>query len=178
MGEPIHLVVMGVSGSGKSAVGRPLARRLGLEFAEGDDFHPAANVGKMAAGRPLTDDDRLPWLHRLAEWTRDNDRAGRSTLVTCSALKRAYRDVLREALPRTWFVHLHGDKGLILQRMGTREHFFPPELLESQLDTLEPLGRDEQGFVVDVAAPVARLVGYVVDRLRAELPGDASDPVD
>jgi len=163
--DVLHLVFMGVAGSGKSAVGRPVADRLGLEFAEGDDFHPQANVDKMSSGRPLTDDDRWPWLRALAEWTREHDAAGRSTAITCSALKRSYRDVLRRGGAGTCFVHLTGDKGVILQRMQAREHFMPPTLLESQLDTLQPLQDDERGFCVDIADPLDVVVDTVLGRV-------------
>ncbi|HET7326108.1 MAG TPA: gluconokinase [Nocardioidaceae bacterium] len=166
VGSPLHLVVMGVAGSGKSAIGRPLAQRLGVSFAEGDEYHPQANVDKMSTGTPLVDEDRWPWLRDLAAWTREHDQAGRSTVLTCSALKRSYRDVLREGLPATWFLHLHGDKGLMLQRMAVREHFMAPTMLESQLDTLEPLGDDEQGFVLDIVDPIE----VIVDKALARLP--------
>jgi len=161
----MHLVFMGVSGSGKSAVGRPVAQKLRLEFAEGDDFHPSANIEKMSAGRPLNDDDRLPWLRRLAEWTQRHHAANISTAITCSALKRSYRDVLREGGQGTCFVHLTGDKALMLQRMGAREHFMPPALLASQLDTLQPLGDDEHGFAVDIADSIDAIVDEVVSRV-------------
>jgi gluconokinase len=152
--QPVwHLVFMGVSGSGKSTAARAVGERLGWEYAEGDDFHPPANVEKMSAGRPLVDEDRIPWLESLAEWARERDTAGRPTLMACSALKRSYRDILRSGGEHTFFVHLHGDKGLLLERMNAREHFMPPTLLESQLDTLEMLGPDEAGMVVD---PVLR----------------------
>lgn len=163
--HPLHVVVMGVSGSGKSSVGRPLAERLGVVFAEGDDFHPQSNIDKMATGAPLVDADRWPWLRDLAEWTRERDRAGEPTVVTCSALRRSYRDVLRDGLPSTWFVHLHGDKGLMLERMQAREHFMAPTMLESQLDTLQPLEDDEQGFVLDIADPIDVIVDKAVGRL-------------
>lgn len=165
---PVHLVVMGVSGSGKSAVGRPLAERLGVVFAEGDEFHSQANLDKMSTGTPLVDEDRWPWLRDMAEWTRERDRVGESTVLACSALRRSYRDALREGLPGTWFVHLHGDKGLMLQRMQGREHFFAPTMLESQLDTLELLAADEQGFVADIADPIDVIVDKVVGRLPAQ----------
>ena len=161
----IHLVFMGVSGSGKSAIGRPVVERLRLEFAEGDDFHPAANVEKMSAGWPLNDEDRWPWLRLLAEWTRRHHDANTSTAITCSALKRSYRDVLREGGDGTCFVHLTGDKGVVLERMGRREHFMAPTMLESQLDTLQPLGDDEHGFAVDVADPVDVIVDEVIARV-------------
>ena len=160
-----HVVLMGVSGSGKSTVARALQERLGWDFAEGDDFHPQANVDKMAAGHPLSDEDRLPWLESLAAWTREQEEAGRSTLLSCSALRRNYRDILRRTGGRTVFVHLHGDKGVLLERMGEREHFMPPSLLESQLDTLEPLGDDEDGMVVDVEETPEEIAERVVTAL-------------
>ena len=160
----LHLVFMGVSGTGKSAVGRPVAQRLGLEWAEGDDVHPPANVEKMRGGTPLTDEDRRPWLEVLHDWTAEHDAAGRSTGLACSALRAAYRDVLRRDLPDTVFVHLVGDKELILGRMRSRDHFMPPELLDSQLATLEPLEPHEHGLVVDIGDPLDVIVENVVRR--------------
>lgn len=160
-----HLVFMGVSGSGKSTAAVAVRDRLGWEFAEGDDFHPPENVEKMRSGRPLTDADRWGWLESLAAWTKERDDAGTPTLLSCSALRRAYRDVLRRGGEQTFFVHLVGDKGLLLQRMESRAHFMPPTLLESQLDTLEPLGADEQGMTVDVANPPERVAAMVLARL-------------
>lgn len=160
-----HLVFMGVSGSGKTTVAEAVRARLGWTFAEGDDFHPEANVAKMSAGRPLSDEDRIPWLEALAKWTQRHDEAGEPTLMSCSALRRSYRDILRRGGEATFFVHLTGDKGLLLDRMGEREHFMPPTLLESQLDTLEPLGDDEPGMVVDVANPPDRIARMVLAQL-------------
>lgn len=162
---PLHLVFMGVSGSGKSTAAIAVQELLGWEFAEGDDFHPPENVAKMASGRPLTDADRWGWLETLAQWTKERDAAGVSTLLSCSALRRSYRDVLRRGGPGTFFVHMTGDKGLLLQRMQSREHFMPPTLLESQLDTLEQLDGDEEGMVVDVAHPPDRIAAMVLARL-------------
>ena len=159
------IVVMGVSGSGKSTVAEGLVHRLGWEFAEGDDFHPPENVAKMRSGRPLTDADRWGWLETLAEWARERDQAGEPTIMTCSALRRTYRDVLRKGGEGTFFVHLVGDKGLLLQRMEARERFMPPTLLESQLDTLEPLQPDEEGMVLDVAQPPELIAAMVLARL-------------
>ena len=156
---------MGVSGTGKTTVAEALVEQLGWPFAEGDDFHPESNLAKMRSGRPLTDEDRLPWLETLAAWTADQHAKGRSTVLTCSALRRAARDVLRSGADGTLFCHLTGDKHELLGRMQGREHFFPPELLESQLDTLEPLQPDEDGFAVDSGAPVADLVEDVLDQL-------------
>jgi gluconokinase len=146
-----HIVVMGVAGCGKTTVGERLAAALGWPFAEGDRYHPQANVDKMAAGIPLTDEDRWPWLRALAERIRDDDRTG-SSVLACSALKRAYRDILRTGAPRVRFLHLHGDRAVLAERLASREgHFFPPDLLDSQLAALEPLAPDEDGVTVDVA---------------------------
>ena len=160
-----HLVFMGVSGSGKSTIARAAQERLGWEFAEGDDFHPPENVAKMAEGTPLTDADRWGWLESLADWTAERDARDEPTIITCSALRRAYRDVLRRGGAGTFFVHSTGDKHLILDRMNAREHFMPPTLLESQLATLEPLQADEEGMDIDPALPVDRLAAMVLARL-------------
>jgi carbohydrate kinase (thermoresistant glucokinase family) len=161
------IVVMGVAGCGKSTVGTALARALGARFLDGDDFHPRANVEKMAAGTPLTDADRWPWLDRLAaEIAAARDR-GRATVTACSALRRVYRDRLAARGP-VRFVHLSGDFELIAGRMAARAgHFMPRALLESQFATLEPLAPDEPGLTLDVDAPVADLVA----RIGAALPG-------
>ncbi|WP_289018052.1 gluconokinase [uncultured Ornithinimicrobium sp.] len=163
---PVHVVVMGVSGCGKSTIAQALHERLGWEFAEGDEYHPRANVEKMASGRPLMDEDRWPWLRTLADWTRERDERGESTVLSCSSLKRSYRDLLRNGGAGTYFVHMHGDKGILLERMESREHFMPPTLLESQLDTLELLEPDERGVLVDVALPVERAVRVVLAHLQ------------
>jgi carbohydrate kinase (thermoresistant glucokinase family) len=165
MTNPVHLVFMGVSGSGKSTVAQAVQERLGWEMAEGDDFHPPANVAKMREGTPLTDADRWGWLESLAAWTAERDARGEPTIMACSALRRAYRDVLRRGGEGTFFVHATGDKHLILHRMDARDHFMAPSMLESQLDTLEPLGADEQGMDVDISLPVDRLVAAVLARL-------------
>jgi gluconokinase len=158
------LVVMGVSGSGKSTVAAELVKRLGWEFAEGDDFHPPENVAKMRAGRPLDDEDRWPWLRALADWIGEHERAGRSVVVTCSALKRSYRDLLREGHPSVWFAHVTADAGMIRERMENRTgHYMPASLLDSQLDTLEPLQDDEPG----ARASGSGSPGTVVDELLA-----------
>lgn len=165
-GVPLHLVVMGVSGSGKSTVATLLSRELGWEFAEGDEFHPEENVEKMAAGHALMDQDRWPWLEILADWTTERDSRGEPTVLSCSALKRSYRDILRKGGEGTYFVLVHGDKGLLLERMQTREdHFMPPSLLESQLDTLEMLEEDERGVVMDIANPPERIIRMVLAQL-------------
>ena len=165
MKEALHLVFMGVSGSGKSTAAEAVRDRLGWEFAEGDDFHPPENVAKMEAGHPLTDADRWGWLESLAEWTAERDARGEPTIISCSALRRVYRDVLRRGGEGTFFVHTTGDKHLILGRMNARDHFMPPSLLESQLDTLEPLQPDEAGMDVDIALDVEVIASLVLARL-------------
>ena len=161
----VHLVFMGVSGSGKSTVAQAVRDRLGWEMAEGDDFHPPENVRKMSEGTPLTDADRWGWLESLADWTAQRDARGEPTIITCSALRRAYRDVLRRGGEGTFFVHCTGDKYLLIERMNARDHFMPPSLLESQLDTLEPLRPDEDGMDVDIALSVDEMVDEVLGRL-------------
>ena len=160
-----HLIVMGVAGVGKSTIARRLADDLHLELAEGDDFHPAANIAKMSSGRPLNDEDRRPWLDALADWTERKRAAGQSTVLTCSALKRVYRDILRRPDPETFFVHLYGDERLLRARMEARQHFMPASLLRSQFDTLEPLAPDELGIAVDTAASV----DAIAERVKAAL---------
>ena len=161
---PRILVVMGVSGSGKSTLAGLLAGRLGWALQEGDDLHPAANVAKMEAGIPLTDDDRWPWLALIRDWISARIAAGESGIVTCSALRRSYRDVL--ALPGVEFVHLEGTRHDLAERLGRRlGHFMPASLLDSQLETLEPLGPDEAGFVVDAALPAQEAAQQVLDWL-------------
>lgn len=151
MGEPRLLVVMGVSGSGKTAVAVQVAEQLGWQFADADDFHPSVNVDKMAAGEPLTDDDRWPWLYELSGWLSEQSRAGSSAVIACSSLRRAYRDVLRQADGRLFFVHLAGEASVIRRRLEQRSgHYMPPELLQSQFDVLEPLENDESGMTLDI----------------------------
>jgi gluconokinase len=143
------IVVMGVSGSGKTTVARGIADAMGWEFAEGDDFHSAANVAKMAAGHPLTDEDRWPWLRSIGAWLTEHEKAGRNAVVTCSALRRVYRDLLRDGRPDVRFCHVEADAALIKDRIERRTgHYMPPSLLPSQLATLEPLQPDEPGVVV------------------------------
>ncbi len=152
---------MGVAGCGKSTVGRVLADRLGWDFGEGDDLHPAANVAKMAAGRPLTDGDRRPWLALVRGWIDEHVAAGQPGVLTCSALKRAYRDVLRD--PHVVFVHLSGGRAQLAARLAARRgHYMPVALLDSQLADLEPPGPDEQALTVDIAAPPADQAARIV----------------
>lgn len=160
------LVVMGVSGSGKSTVGAALAQRLGVPFADADDFHPPASIAKMAAGTPLDDDDRAPWLDAIGAWLAGQDDPGRKRpggVMSCSALRRAYRDRLRAHAPRVGFVHLHGSREVIARRQASRVgHFMPAALLDSQFALLEPLEPDEPGIVVEVDQAVDDVVDRVV----------------
>jgi gluconokinase len=146
---------MGVSGSGKSTVGAALAQRLGVPFVDADTLHPRANIAKMAAGEPLDDDDRYPWLEKVADWLAGH----RDGVVSCSALKRNYRERLRTRCPRVEFLHLSGSPELIGRRLAARSgHFMPPTLLRSQFDALEPLGADEAGVTVDAGHDVHSIV--------------------
>ncbi len=157
------LVVMGVSGSGKSTVAAELAHRLSWEWEEGDELHPPANVAKMHAGHPLTDADRWPWLDLVAAWI--HQRGGRPGIITCSALKRSYRDVLRG--PAVTFVYLQGSPELLTARIDARQgHFMPSSLLQSQLDALQPPGPDEQAITIDVGGSPADIATTVIDRLH------------
>jgi gluconokinase len=165
------LVVMGVSGSGKTAVAQRLAEELGWPFLEGDDLHPEANIAKMTSGEPLTDEDRMPWLRRIATWVEERLDAGGSGVVTCSALKRSYREVLDPRGERVLFVHLTGSRGTLEERLGRRAgHFMPSTLLDSQLETLEEPGPDEPAVQVRVEQPldqvVAAVLAVVADRDR------------
>lgn len=162
-----HVVVMGVSGTGKSTVAQALAERLGLVLTEGDDHHPASNVEKMRAGTPLTDEDRAPWLAELADWTARRHEAGEATVMTCSALRRRYRDVLRGAVPEpTVFVHLVGTRELLSERMSHRDHFMPVTLLDSQFATLEDLEDDEAGDTVDTGLELNEVIDRAVEIIR------------
>ena len=164
--EPV-LVIMGVSGGGKSTVAGLLAGRLGWDLAEGDDMHPAANIAKMAAGRPLDDADRWPWLARVAEWIRMRTAADRPGIVTCSALKRSYRDVLRG--PSVVFVYLAGSRELIARRVAARQgHFMPAALLDSQFAALEPPGPDEHAITVDVTGSPSAEAAQILQKLDLE----------
>jgi gluconokinase len=163
------IVVMGISGAGKSTVAAELVARLGWDFAEGDDFHPPANVEKMRSGHPLDDGDRWPWLRRLAAWVGEHEAAGRNAVVTCSALKRGYRDLLRDGHPSVWFAHVRAEPELIRDRVEHRTgHYMPPSLLGSQLATLEPLEPGEPGVVVSGVAPPAEVADQILTALRRE----------
>jgi carbohydrate kinase (thermoresistant glucokinase family) len=169
MKNPVAVVVMGVAGSGKTTVGAMIAGRLGVEFIEGDQLHPAANVEKMAAGTPLTDDDRWPWLAAIGMEIGRRARAGKGVVAGCSALRRAYRDLLREKSGADpIFVYLSGSRELIGERMKLRTgHFFPPSLLESQFGTLEPPEVDERHIVADLRLPLDEMIGRVVREIEA-----------
>ncbi len=165
----MHLVVMGVSGTGKSSVARGLADELGLELIEGDNFHPPGNIRKMTEGISLSDADRRPWLEKLASLVAARHAGWTSTVLTCSALRRSYREVLRGSLPRdeVLFLHLHAGFDVLEPRMSSRTgHFMPASLLRSQLDTLEELGPDETGVVVDVEPPLDVVLATALQEVR------------
>ncbi|MGA1837313.1 gluconokinase [Herbiconiux sp. 11R-BC] len=164
-GPPLRIVVGGVSGAGKSTVGRALAARLGAGFVDADELHSAAAVATMASGVPLTDLDRWPWLDRVAAVLRDAPPEG--VVVACSALRRIYRDRIRLIAPDAAFVQLTGSRELLTERITARTaHYMPASLLESQLALVEPLGDDEKGAALDVALPPGALVDDVVRLLR------------
>jgi gluconokinase len=159
---------MGVAASGKTTIATRLAAHLEYAFADADDFHPAANVAKMARGEALTDADREPWLRTLAAWIATQHEAGHSTVLACSALKRLYRDTLRTGAPTVFFIHLTAPREALRDRIRRRiGHFVPPELLDSQLATLEPLQTDEPGITLDAAAPPDVLVDQALEHLSA-----------
>jgi gluconokinase len=165
MGSPI--VVMGVSGSGKSTVGAALAQRLRVPFADADDFHPPANIAKMTAGHALDDEDRGPWLDSIGQWLAAHPAGA---VMSCSALKRAYRDQLREHCADFEFLHLAGTPEVIGRRQASRPgHFMPASLLASQFATLEPLTDDERGVVIDVDQDIDSIVENYLARTGQEL---------
>ncbi|WP_019928735.1 gluconokinase [Nocardia sp. BMG111209] len=162
--SPPILLVMGVSGSGKTTIGSLLAGRLGWEYAEADGFHPPANVEKMAAGHPLTDEDRWPWLAAIGAWIDRTSAAGRAGVVTCSALKRSYRDLLRDGRPQVRLIYLDADPETVARRLTARHgHFFPPDLLASQFTDLETPTDDEN----PVRIPIDEEPTVIVDALIA-----------
>jgi gluconokinase len=161
-----QVVVMGVSGVGKSTVAEGLSASLGWSFAEGDAFHSAANVAKMASGHPLTDDDRWSWLRAIGAWMSERIEAGQPSVVTCSALRRAYRDLLRDGRPEVRFLHLVAAEGLVADRMRSRtNHYMPTSLLHSQFDLLEPLEADEPGATVSVEGTTSDVLRRAVAAL-------------
>lgn len=148
---------MGVSGAGKSTIAEALASRLGVPYLDADDLHPPANIASMAAGVPLRDVDRWPWLDQVGAWLAG--RRGSGGVVACSALRRVYRDRLRDAVPELWALHLDAGPALLRARLAARtDHFLPASLLDSQLATLEPLDADERGVVLDAAGGIERLL--------------------
>lgn len=166
--RPTALIVMGVSGSGKSTVGQLLGQRLGWPFRDGDAFHPPANVEKMRAGAPLTDADRWPWLDAIAAYLQAREAEGGHAVIACSALKRAYRDRLRASGARLRFVHLDGSPALVDARMKARkDHFMPASLLESQFATLETPAADENPLTVPIAGEPAAIVAAILAGLES-----------
>jgi gluconokinase len=164
--SPLTVVLMGVTGSGKSTVAAPLARRLGAVEADGDAFHSEANVRKMAAGVPLDDEDRQPWLQAISAWIGAREAESVGAVVTCSALRRRYRDVLRDGHPSVRFVHLAPPRAVLERRLAERTgHYMPASLLPSQLATLEPLGPHEPGFEVTADGPPDEIADEIVERL-------------
>ena len=166
VGGPSVVVVMGVSGCGKSTIASMLAHRLNWIFEEGDWFHPPSNVEKMHGGVPLTDEDRWPWLHGIAAWIDATRRVGNHGTVACSALKRAYRDILVGERPDVRIVYLKGERDLIARRLASRDgHFMPSSLLDSQFATLEEPQTDEHPIVVSIVPHPRRIVAEIVNRL-------------
>nr|WP_239437092.1 gluconokinase [Arthrobacter alpinus] len=159
-----HIVVMGVSGCGKTTIGALVAHELGLPFTDGDSLHPVENIAKMAAGTPLNDDDRAPWLDIVGQ---ELAASANGLVVACSALKRSYRDAIRAQAPGAVFLHLDGTREVLSSRLeGRSGHFMPSTLLDSQLATLEPLEAEEAAVVIDISAPVPALVSDAVVRLQ------------
>ena len=160
---PLLIVVMGVSGAGKTTIAQALSARLHWPFVDGDSLHPKANIDKMASGRPLDDADRAPWLAAVGAWMDERAKAGEPGVVSCSALKRAYRDTLRAGRPQARIVYLHGTQALIAERLARRKgHFMPPSLLASQFSDLQPPGPDENALTVEIDQPAAAIVGDIV----------------
>jgi gluconokinase len=168
MGEvPCALVVMGVSGSGKSTIADKLAERLNWSYEDGDKFHPASNVAKMRAGQPLTDEDRRPWLQAIADEIDRVCKAGQNAVIACSALKRAYRDILLHGRNDVRIIFLRGTQDLIANRLAERKgHFMPAGLLASQFKTLEPPDASENPVIVSIDASVDAIVDDIVRQLR------------
>jgi gluconokinase len=164
---PRALIVMGVSGSGKSTIAERLAKRLGWRYEDGDWFHPPSNVAKMSTGQPLTDEDRWPWLRAIANEIDRACEAGQQVVIACSALKRAYRDVLVHGRNDVRIIYLNGTQDLIAGRLGARkDHFMPPGLLTSQFKTLEPPDANEHPVIVSIDASIEAIVEDVIRQLK------------
>ena len=173
---PCALIVMGVSGSGKSTIAGRLAERLNWTCEDGDRFHPKSNVEKMSAGHPLTDEDRAPWLKAIADEIDRVCRSGEHAVIACSALKRAYRDILVHGRSDVRIVFLNGSRELIAKRLSLRKgHFMPPALLESQFNTLEPPGSDEDPVVADIAPSIEVIVDQILAQLKSDGAGQKLD---
>ncbi|MEM7445266.1 MAG: gluconokinase [Pseudomonadota bacterium] len=164
---PARVIVMGVTGCGKTTVGALLAGRLGADFLDGDDYHPPENVAKMSAGTPLTDEDRWPWLDRLSEVMNSAVSQRGRVVLACSALRRVYRDrLMRGCAEAPLFIHLSGGRELIHERMAARrEHYMPVALLDSQIATLEEIAPEENAMVTEIDAPVDQVVGRILTEL-------------
>lgn len=161
-------VLMGVSGSGKSSVGRALSASCGMTFVDGDDLHPQSNIDKMASGQPLTDEDRAPWLERVGDCLKDTQGP---VVVACSALKRHYRDIIRSRVPDVvLFLHLDAGQDVLLARVTSRSgHFMPPSLLQSQFDALEGLTAEEMGTRIDIAQPLSGVIEHSEAYVKATM---------
>jgi gluconokinase len=176
---PCALIVMGVSGSGKSTIAGKLAERLRWSCEDGDRFHPKSNVEKMRAGHPLTDEDRAPWLKAIADEIDRLCRDGEHAVIACSALKRAYRKILVHDRDDVRIIYLEGSRELIAKRLSLRQgHFMPPTLLESQFATLEPPGLSERPIVADIDASVEAIVDAIVEQLALDRPGQGAPAQD
>lgn len=172
---PPVVVVMGVSGCGKTTVGKALAGRLGVEYADADDFHPPGNIAKMSAGQPLDDADRAPWLAAIAAWLGLHTATG--GVASCSALRRRYRDTLRTGAPEAVLLHLAGPPEVVARRVAGRSlHFMPATLVQSQFAALEPLGTDERGVTVSLELAVDEIVERFLRWLAGQRPGRATAP--
>jgi gluconokinase len=172
MSRTRFVVVTGVSGSGKTTLAQGIAQHLGWVLLEGDDLHPPANVERMAAGTPLNDEDRRPWLEAIGAWLDDHVRTGSNAVLTCSALRRSYRDLLRTGRPGVCFCHVTADAGLITERVARWSgHYMPPSLLPSQLATLEPLAPDEPGITLSSAGSADEVLAEALHRLGLDAAG-------
>ena len=170
--QPLAIVLMGVSGCGKSTVGAELSRLLGWPFRDADEFHPRSNVEKMSAGIPLTDDDRWPWLDAIGAWLDERIAKGQRGIVSCSALKRSYRARIRARREGVRLVYLLGSEDMIAARLAARtDHFMPPGLLASQFATLEEPGPEERALVVGIAMPPRYMASAIIDKLGLPVAG-------